>query len=236
MTVSSKNVLPSAVQTPISLDEFREIALTPPGRTILLLRHAERPKIQEDDPTFGEDLGLTEAGIRMAKTCGETLSGIKNCRFGASPMRRTRKTARLLAAGMGIKNVEIFEAPEAGTRGLWVESIERLHAGHQKEGSAYFTERYLRNGYAEGYMPIHKGTARMSKWLTQTDFGADCTVILSHDIFIAAFLQGLGVRDFGSENWVGYLQGAALTQNHDGNWQAFYCVPDKTNFANSFIQ
>ena len=76
----------------------------------------------------------------------------------------------------------------------------------------------------------------MSEWLTQTDFGADCTVILSHDIFIAAFLQGLGVRDFCSENWIGYLQGAALAQNHDDEWQAFYCVPDKHNFANSFIQ
>lgn len=236
MTTQKKTILPAPIHDPISIDEFREITVASPGRAILLMRHAERPKIEEDDPTFGKNLDLTEAGIHMTKTVGAQLSGIENCRFGASPMRRTRKTARLLAAAMGLENVDVFDAPEAGTRGLWVESIDRLHAGHQKEGSAYFTDRYLRSGRADGYQPIHKGTARMTDWLIQTDFGAACTVILSHDIFIAAFLQGLGVRDFGSKNWVGYLQGAALAQNHDGQWEAFYCVPDKTNFANTFVQ
>jgi|GEM_PF-581703 len=236
ITVSQKNNLATPIQTPVSVEEFRDIAATTPGRVILLMRHAERPKIEEDDPSFGENLGLTETGIRTAQSYGEKLIGIQNCRYGASPMRRTRKTARLVAAGMGIDNADIFDAPEAGIHGLWIENAERLHAGHHKEGSAIYTDRYFRDGYAEGYRSIHEGTARMFKWLTQTDFGGDCTFIVSHDIFIAAFLQGLGVRNFSSREWIGYLQGAGLMENHDGQWKAFYCVPDKNDFANTFIQ
>lgn len=236
MPMSPKNILPTPIQTPLSIEAFREIATTTPGRAILLMRHAERPKIEENDPSFGQNLGLTEAGIRTAKLYGERLAGIKNCRYGASPMRRTRKTARLVAAGMGVEDADIFDAPKAGIRGLWVEDPDRLHASYRKESSAVYTDRYFRDGYAEGYHPISEGTARMFAWLTQTDFGGDCTVIVSHDVFIAAFLQGLGVRTFSSQNWVGYLQGAGLAQNHDGQWEAFYCVPDKNNFANTFIQ
>ncbi len=227
--------LPTPVRDPLSHAEFRKLAAAPTTRSRLLMRHAERPKIQEDDPSFGENLGLTEAGRHMAHRCGATLAGITACTLGASPMRRTRLTATLLAAGMGLPGPTIFDAPEAGIAGLWVSDPIRLHAGYVREGSATFTDRYLQDGHAEGYRPIHEGTAVMTDWLTQTDFGAACSVIISHDIFIAAFLQGLGVRTFSSRNWVGYLQGAALVEA-DGRWQAFYCVPDTTDFANTFVQ
>lgn len=236
MKEASKIILPTPVQTPISPEEFREMASAIHGRAILLIRHAERPKIEENDPTFGEKLGLTETGIRMTQSYGERLKGIKNCSYGASPMRRTQKTARLLAAAMGVENADIFDAPEAGIYGLWVEDTERLHAGYQREGSAIATDRYFCQGHLEGYRPIQLGTRRMFKWLSQTDFGGDNAFIVSHDIFIAAFLQGLGVRSFSSKSWVGYLQGAALIETDHNEWNAFYCVPDKNNFATTFIQ
>jgi len=228
--------LPTPIQAPISINEFREIASVSSGKCIMLMRHAERPKIQEDDPTFGEHLSLTESGRTMAHQCGITLSGLKDCSFGASPMRRTRETAQRVAAGMGFDNVPVFEAPEAGFSGIWVEDRTLLHRFYEKEGSVAFTDRYLRDGQGEGYKSLPEGTALMSDWLTQSDFGARCTLITSHDIFIACLLQGLGVRRFSSLNWVGYLQSAALVQDADGSWKAFYCVPDKTNFANTFIQ
>lgn len=228
--------LPRPIASPISLAEFQEIATVSTGKIILLMRHAERPKIQEDDPTFGEYLGLTESGSTQAKQCGEMLAGLGSCSFGASPMRRTRETAKHIASGMGLQDVSIFDAPEVGVSGLWVEDRELLHSFYQKEGSAACTDRYLRDGYAEGYKSIQEGTALTTHWLTQSDFGARCTFIVSHDIFIAALLQGLGVRRFSSKEWIGYLQSAALVEDSDGTWKAFYCVPDKDNFANIFIQ
>ena len=87
-----------------------------------------------------------------------------------------------------------------------------------------------------GYRSVADGTRRMADWFATTDFGERHALVFSHDIFIAAFLQGLGVRQFDSAHWVGYLQGAALAQDSDGSWSAFYCVPDKLNFTTAFFQ
>ncbi len=231
-----KNTLPKPASSPISINEFREITTTSSGKCILLVRHAERPKIKEDDPTFGEHLGLTESGIIQAHQCGAMLAGMGPWCFGASPMRRTRETAKHIASGMGLKDVSVFDAPEIGVSGLWVEDRELLHSFYQKEGSAACTDRYFRDGYAEGYKTIQEGTSLTFDWLMQCSFEARYTLIVSHDIFIAGLLQGLGVRRFSSQEWLGYLQSAALIQDSDGIWKAFYCVPDKDNFANTFIQ
>ena len=40
------------------------------NRVLLMVRHAERPKIASDDPTFGMTLPLTEAGKEMSYTFG----------------------------------------------------------------------------------------------------------------------------------------------------------------------
>ena len=228
--------LPKPVSEPLSIDEFREIAEVSTGKCILLIRHAKRPPIEKNDASFGENLGLTESGSRMAQDCGIRLKGLKNCSFHASPMRRTRETARLIAQGMNFWDCPVVDAPEAGIPGLWVLDQKVTHRHYEEEGSAVFTDRYLHTGCAEGYRPISDGTRLMSDWLTTHDFGARCSIITSHDIFIAGFLQGLGVRPFDSTQWVGFLQGAALVQDADGLWRAQYCVPDKHDFANTFFQ
>ncbi len=235
-TPYKKISLPKPVSSPISLSEFREIASASSGKCILIIRHAERPKIQENDPTFGEHLGLTESGSLMAHQYGTMLAGMEPWCFGASPMRRTRETAKHIASGMGLEDVSIFDAPEIGVSGLWVEDRELLHSFYEKEGSAACTDRYFRDGYAEGYKTIQEGTALTFDWLMQCNFGARNALIVSHDIFIAGLLQGLGVRQFSSQEWLGYLQSAALVQDSEGTWKAFYCVPNKDNFSNSFIQ
>ena len=229
-------ILPRPARDPISPEEFREIATATPGRTVLLLRHGQRPSIAPDDPTFGEHLGLTEAGEKAALDFGRRLRGIDPCAFAASPMRRTRDTARAVARGMERHDAAVRDAPEAGLGGLWVTDLAATHRQYAIEGAAPASDRYLRNGRFEGYRSVADGTRLMLDWFAAADFGARHALVFSHDIFIAAFLQGLGVRRFDSTNWVGYLQGAALAQDADGSWSAFYCVPDKHDFANAFFQ
>ena len=228
--------LPKPFRDPISPEEFREIATATPGRSVLLLRHAQRPSIAVDDPTFGEHLGLTEAGEQAALDLGRRLRGLGPCAFAASPMRRTRESARAVARGMAHPEPDVHDAPEAGLGGLWITDLAATHRQYAVEGAGPATDRYLREGRFEGYRSVADGTRLMADWFATTDFGAPHALVFSHDIFIAAFLQGLGVRQFDSANWVGYLQGAALAQDADGSWSAFYCVPDKHDFANSFIQ
>ena len=43
------------------------------ARVTLMVRHAERPKMDPDDPTFGDALELTYEGTRTAKKLGGML-------------------------------------------------------------------------------------------------------------------------------------------------------------------
>ena len=50
------------------------VALNRGERVAIIVRHAERPPLEKNDPTFGKDLELTEHGIEQAKTFGFVLS------------------------------------------------------------------------------------------------------------------------------------------------------------------
>ena len=48
------------------------------ARAVLQVRHAERPKIDHDDPTFGDRLPITEAGMATALRFGAMLAEFKD--------------------------------------------------------------------------------------------------------------------------------------------------------------
>ena len=54
-------------------------------------------------------------------------------------------------------------------------------------------------------------------------------LLATHDIVIVALLHTLGVHKFVQDDWCGYVQGAFLAQDNQGNWQVYYAVPDKEN-------
>ena len=65
-------------------------------RVAILVRHAERPPLPANDPTFGRDLPLTECGAQDATRYGREL-GIFACReqmtIAAGGNRRCMETA-----------------------------------------------------------------------------------------------------------------------------------------------
>ena len=61
----------------------------------LMMRHAERPHIDREDPTFGESLSLTAEGEESAQELGKKFQAFaEETEFHSSPMNRTRTTAR----------------------------------------------------------------------------------------------------------------------------------------------
>ena len=91
----------------MTLDELI-LALRSGSRVALQLRHAERPKIDPDDPTFGDSLELTEEGVRTSRELGKRLAEFKDdVRFFSSPLRRTIMTAEMVAEGMGVSDVKV---------------------------------------------------------------------------------------------------------------------------------
>ena len=81
------------------------------ARAVLQVRHAERPKIDHDDPTFGDRLPITEAGMATALKFGAMLAEFRDdVTFVSSPLRRTRMTAAAIADGV----LRWFETQQTG--------------------------------------------------------------------------------------------------------------------------
>ena len=223
----------------IDYEGFAALAKETAGRCILLARHGRRPRIAEADPTFGENLPITDDGREMALACGRALRAgppAGEWAFWASRLRRTRLTAACVAEGLGVPDAPVGVSVEASIPGLWIEDVAETHRHYFAEGSVPFTNRLLRDGRAEGYRPIAESTRLTLEWASTFDFGARIVFVATHDVFLACLLQGLGVGRFSSDDWVGFLQGCALFQRPDGSWRAEYCVPDLANWRNTFIQ
>lgn len=223
----------------IDYRDFAREAAASPLRCIVLARHGERPRIAEEDPTYGENLGLTDAGRAMALAAGRDLRGgppPSEWAFWASRLLRTRLTAAAVAEGLGAAGAPVSVSTEASIPGLWIEDQPLTHRHYFSEGSVPFTDRLMSTGRAEGYRPIEESTRLAMDWIRTFDFGARCAFVATHDVFLACLLQGLGLGRFSCANWVGFLQGCALLERPDGTWRADYIVPDKSAWRNAFVQ
>lgn len=223
---------------------FCQRAAENPCRSVLMVRHGERPHLSPDDSTFGDTLSLTDAGRQMARDAGALLRAATPGRtptaadwfLGASPKTRTRQTVALMAESMGIADPAVIDVPELGIPGIWMSDAALAHAYHVREGGRAFNDRICVQGYGEGYYPQEEIYRRILDWLNRFPFSARYGLFSTHDLFLALFLQGAGVEVFRADRWVGHLQGAALFEQQDGSWQVDYCVPDSARpFGTYFV-
>ena len=189
----------------------------------ILIRHAERPPLEEGDATFGASLALTERGWRMARQFGALLANTacpKSVAFYASGTFRTIQTACGMAMGLDAARPE--------------NSIERKIAlaeflgssspffGASKERMALIAEgryherlnEYFRSGKMRGYKPLGRATGSMEARLHALHRpGGDLVVAVTHDINVAAFLAGRGVvTSFTEETWPDYMDAAVVVE------------------------
>ena len=209
-------------------------------RCVALVRHGERPPIDPEDPTFGAALPISVAGRAMALSCGRDLAlcghRAGDWAFVSSPLRRTRLTAAAIAEGMGDDAAEVRESPEVGIPGFWMSDAAEAHRHYETEGSVPFTTRFLDDGKAEGFRPVAESTAMAMEWIGSDPFGKKCALVVTHDVFIAALMRGLGEKRVSCGLWVGYLQGVALFLGPAGAWSSEWLVPDKARWKSEFVQ
>ena len=78
------------------------------NRVLLMTRHAERPHIDHEDPSFGATLPLTADGEEMSRAFGRMLRDFASVvQFASSPLRRTMMTTECIAEGMGVAHPDI---------------------------------------------------------------------------------------------------------------------------------
>ena len=226
----------------IDYAEFCERAAANPGRCVILARHGERPPIDPDDPTFGRDLPLTDAGEALARSCGRALRSLSqnpgDWLFGASPYARTRLTAQCVAeevlgreAGAGC----VRDCAEIGIPGIWIEDAKRVYEAMRRLGVAQYHERQMRTLEAPGFRNAKDVVAKFLAWISGPAIPARYAFLASHDCHIAYLMNGLGVANFTIDDWVGFLQGCALFEQTDGTWTAEHIVPDKANHHSRFV-
>ena len=199
-------------------DVRRELAAG--NRVLLLVRHAERPKIGYEDKTFGGSLPLTPAGEEMSVAYGRLLAGSSEAvQFRASPLLRTVMTAERIAEGMGLASAEIVQDAKIGNGSAFVDS--ELEVWELFRDGGFFTKmcEWMRRGVQRGFHELGSACDLFEDYVLST-FTGRLGVYTSHDVYIAAYLHGRGVRtDFCETNWPRFLDAAAIILTPDGRRQ-----------------
>lgn len=188
------------------------------SRVILMVRHAERPHIAHDDPTFGEALPLTPAGREMSVKFGEMLRPLAaDVQFYASPLRRTRETAACIAQGMGIVNPEIPTAPCLGNSSFYF--ADQMEVFKLFRDGSFFKNvfAYLATGKQRGFNDLHEATDQLEAWCV-AHMTARLGIITTHDLYNGAFLVARNVvKEFTFDTWIRFLDSAAIILRPDGS-------------------
>ena len=187
-------------------------------RAVFLLRHAERAHIDNEDPTFGADLPLTGEGERTAEALGRMLAGVPGpVRFAASPLARTIRTAGLVARGMGLDGAPVALDSAVGNDSAFVSDITEMW--RQFRDGRFFEKmrRWFDDGRLPGFNELGPACDAYEDHAVALLGDAATGVFATHDVFIAAFLHGRGVKtDFREENWPRFLDSAAIFLMPDG--------------------
>ncbi|MBR3221384.1 MAG: HAD-IA family hydrolase [Kiritimatiellae bacterium] len=188
------------------------------ARAILMVRHAERPQIDPDDPTFGDALALTERGARTATELGRCLADFHgDVQFAASPLMRTRMTAERIAAGMGVAAPEILAEGRLGNDSFYYTDTDEVLEVFKPENFFNACIEYFATGRQRGFAPLGEATDAFEAWLDER-FAKKLFVAVTHDLYIAAFLtaRGAAAVPFTRENWVRFLDAGAILVYPDG--------------------
>ena len=186
------------------------------ARVALMVRHAERPKMDPDDPTFGDALELTYEGTRTAKKLGTMLGEFADdVQFAASPLTRTRMTAACIAEGMGVPDAPVPTDELLGNGSFYYDDPAEVLEVFKPKNFFPACIEYFRTAHQRGFRELYAATDEFEKWI-DARWKSRLFVISTHDLYIAAFLYARKVGEFSKENWPRFLDGGAIIDGADG--------------------
>ena len=187
-------------------------------RCILQLRHAERPKMDPRDPSFGDDLHLTREGARTARLLGESLAEFSDgAAFCSSPLARTRETAALVAEGMGLEGVAIPAHECLGNGSFYYDDPLKVLDVYNTTGFFEASFAYCEGRPVPGLRDIRAAADECEDFLVREAGDSRLFIAATHDSYIAAFLAARrAVGRFSKRNWPRFLDGAAILVYPDG--------------------
>ena len=186
------------------------------SRVALMVRHGERPKMDANDPSFGDALALTYEGRRTSTKLGRLLKEFAGeVQFYASPLTRTRMTAECIAAGMDLKGLKIPVEDLLGNSSFYYADARDVLEVFKPANFFPACEEYFRKGEQRGFRNLYSSTDAFEKWIDE-NWKSQFFIISTHDLYIAAFLCARKIVTLTRENWIHFLDGAAIIVRPDG--------------------
>ena len=188
------------------------------ARAVLQVRHAARPKIDHDDPTFGDRLPITEAGMATALRFGAMLAEFRDdVTFVSSPLRRTRMTAAAIAEGMGVEAPAIPVDELLGNGSFYYDDPLIVLKVFKERDFFEACCEYYATGNLPGFRPLAASADRCERWLLER-LERRLLIASTHDCYIAALLAARGaIPQFSRANWPRFLDSAAILVYPDGS-------------------
>ena len=193
-----------------------ENALMKGERVVLILRHAERPALEKDDPTFGQGIGITAKGRMDAKVLGFALrqfsSGFGEMVVSSSKMTRCRDTAREIMHEMAPWTAPSFGLSDTlGDKSPYFGRVSERMALANKGNYRESLNEYFRTGHQQGFQNLAEATNMLEDfiWNYHSRTNPALHVMVTHDINVGCFLAGRKViTQFDDSTWPHYLDSA----------------------------
>ena len=212
------------------------LALKRGERVSILIRHAERPPLEKNDPTFGKDLEITENGKAKADALAFALfQWCKGCtsQVNTGDSKRCEMTGLIFSersGELGYRRVKI-----AGSKCPYFGDVsERLALANEGH---YFDalNEYFKSGRQRGFNDLAEATDRVEKELWEGDRynPHQLNIFVTHDICVGCFLAGRKViTHFDESNWPKFLDAAVAFLGRNGRARYGYmrCYDNKYTF------
>ncbi len=182
-------------------------------RVAIVMRHAERPPLPPNDPTFGRDLPLTRRGRREADAFGFAL--FECCRgydawVSAGASTRCQQTAQEISkhAVQGGQAISLDHIMGCGSP-FFGDVSDRLKLADAGNSRCALNE-YFRTGKQSGYNDLFEATDAFERHIWEDSYGpVQFEIYVTHDVNVACFLAGRGViPQFDDSTWPKYLDAA----------------------------
>jgi len=200
-------------------------------RVAIVMRHAERPSLPQNDPTFGKELPITANGRRQADAFGFAL--FEFCRgfdtlVCAGESVRCEQTALAISKHVDDAVTKLdFLGSSTPFFGDVNERMALANAGNYRES----LNAYFKIGVQRGFNSLRESTDAFERHLWE-DGSEQLGVYVTHDLNVACFLAGRGViPQFEDYNWPRYLDAAVAFLGKYGHARYGYMRSLESKFS-----
>ena len=178
---------------------------------ILLLRHADRGPLPEDEP--GNEIPLLPSGVERAVAFGSAL-GASLGSIHTSPVLRCVQTAEFIVEGAGL-DLQIVSDPHLGAPGVYVTEGEIAWKAWQTMGHEGVVTTLMEGTQLPGFADPMDATRELVDWMRDVvGERRGVHIFVTHDILVTVAAAHCLGRRLPIDEWPGFLEHLILYEEH----------------------